>query len=202
MDSEHGKALESHRRANHNQVIASTRRWVENVVIGLNLCPFARREFESERIVFTVSDATSEQDLLMDLAGSLGTLLEDSSVETTLLIHPAILEDFYDYNEFLTRVDQLLVQLDLEGVIQVASFHPQYQFADSAPDAVDNYSNRSPYPMLHLLREDSISRAVDSYPDIDAVPERNIARLQAMGETSVVALFNACRAPIDATSDP
>ena len=180
---------------NPEQVIASTRCWVERIVVGLNLCPFARRELEAERIAYTVSQADTQQALLGDLAGSIEALLKDSSVETTLLIHPGVLSDFFDYNEFLTLADALLVELDLEGINQVASFHPDYQFADSAPGAVDNYSNRSPYPMLHLLREDSISRAVDNYPDIDAVPERNIARLQAMGEASVKALYQACMAP-------
>jgi hypothetical protein len=171
-------------------VIDATRRWVSAVVIGLNLCPFARRVFEGELIRYVVTGATDENSLLEDLTRELKTLAATprSEVETTLLIHPAALADFLDYNDFLGVADDLVRRLGLRGVIQIASFHPKYQFAGTEPEAVENYTNRSPYPMLHLLREESISEVADN-PDVgQTIPQRNIETLRKMGREAILEL--------------
>ncbi len=159
----------------------ATRQWLEEIVIGLNLCPFARKELVSNRIRFVVSEADSEEGLLMDLQTELRFLDEHPDTETTLLVHPGMLADFGDYNDFLSAADGLLELLELEGVYQVASFHPDYRFAGTGPEDAENYTNRSPFPMLHLLRESSVARAVDGHPDPDAIPERNIALMEELG---------------------
>ncbi|MBL8735037.1 MAG: DUF1415 domain-containing protein [Planctomycetes bacterium] len=163
-------------------VVDRTRQWVEDVVLGLDLCPFARPVFERGLIAYVVSDATTRGALLGDLERALQTLVasDPATLETTLLIHPHVLADFLDYNDFLDDADALLEALDLDEHVQVASFHPRYQFADTEPDQIDNYTNRSPFPMLHLLRQASITRARETYPDVEGVPARNIARMQAL----------------------
>ena len=164
-------------------VIAATIDWLEKAVIGLNLCPFAKPAHAGGRIRFAVSSATTEQSLLVDLERELEKLAEANpqGLETTLLIHPGVFANFLDYNDFLDVADATLVALDLDGIIQIASFHPDYQFANSAPGDISNYTNRSPYPMLHLLREDSIERAVKSHPDTDAIYQHNIETLRRIG---------------------
>lgn len=163
--------------------IAQTRRWLERAVIGLNLCPFAKAVYTKQQVRFVLSDASTAEALLAQLGEEL-LLLRDTpaeQVDTTLLIHPQVLADFLDYNDFLEAADALVEALDLDGVIQVASFHPDYQFAGSAPDDVENFTNRSPCPTLHLLREDSVSRAVEAFPDPDAIVERNVETLRNLG---------------------
>ena len=174
----------------HERVIRHTQEWLNKVVIGLNLCPFAHAAHANQRIRFVMSTAQDEDRLIADLMREMLTLVEASpeETETTLLIHPWVLTDFLDYNDFLDSADAALDDLGLSGVLQVASFHPHYQFADSAADAIENYSNRSPYPMLHLLREDSVSRASDTYPDIASIPETNIATLRKLGHKGWKAL--------------
>lgn len=164
-------------------IIATTRRWLERAVIGLNLCPFAKAAYVKQRVRFTVSAATTGEALLDDLIVALQDLhaADAKDCETTLLIHPQALPDFLDYNDFLDAADAALEALGLDGVIQVASFHPQYQFSGTEADDIENYSNRSPYPLLHLLREDSIEQAVESYPDVDDIPARNIETLNQLG---------------------
>ncbi|KYP12698.1 MAG: hypothetical protein A0129_00860 [Limnobacter sp. CACIAM 66H1] len=174
------------------EVIEATRRWVEQVVVAFNLCPFAKRELVKDRVRFVVSKARDEATLLDELAHELALLNVDGSIETTLLIHPQVLQDFYQYNDFLTAADELLVDMNLEGVYQVASFHPDYQFGGTDPGDVENYTNRSPYPMLHLLREDSLSEAIDNYPDVDLIPERNIDCMNEQGLEKMQALLTAC----------
>ncbi|MGH1470266.1 MAG: DUF1415 domain-containing protein [Cellvibrionaceae bacterium] len=164
-----------------SDVINETKQWVENVVIGLNLCPFAKKEFIKERILFSVTDAKNEEELLMDLKAELEAIQSNYNIETTLLVHPYVLGDFYDYNDFLSLADSLLNEMELEGVYQIASFHPNYQFADTLPDDIINYSNKSPYPMLHILAEESVEKAVETYPDIDSIPENNIKKLESIG---------------------
>src|SRR5258708_27475816 len=134
-------------------VIDATRRWISSIVIGLNLCPFAQRVFDADRIRYVVSDAADESRLLADLTRELAGLVAApiSAVETTLLIHPHALGDFLDYNDFLGAADELLANLGMQGTIQIASFHPEYRFAGTEADAVENYTNRSPYPIVHLL---------------------------------------------------
>ena len=174
----------------HKQVVEKTRHWVETIVVGLALCPFARSELASKRVQFTVSDALSEEQLLMDLQQSLSELADNSAIETTLLIHPDVLQDFYDYNQFLDLADALLLDLGLEGVYQVASFHPDYQFADTEPDAARNYSNKSPFPMLHLIAEETLEKAIDNTPDVHLIPERNAALLEKLGIVKLKEMLN------------
>ncbi len=173
---------------NHSEIIETTRRWISSIVIGLNLCPFAQRVFDAERIRYVVSDATDEAGLAASLTSELTLLAETplETTETTLLIHPHVFGDFLDYNDFLEVADDLIARLDLDGVIQVASFHPAYQFSETEPDAVENYTNRSPYPMLHLLREESISAIAEDEARLLAIPERNIAMLRALGLSAML----------------
>lgn len=171
--------------------IAATRRWLERAVIGLNLCPFAKAVYVKQQVRFVLSDATTPEALLEELAEEL-VLLRDADpdlVDTTLLVHPDVLTDFLDYNDFLDNADAAIEALDLQGVLQVASFHPDYRFAGTAPDDIGNYSNRSPYPTLHLLREASIDRAVEAYPDPDAIIERNLQTLDKLGHGGWRELF-------------
>lgn len=164
-------------------VVAATRDWLVKAVIGLNLCPFAREVHLHDRIRYCVSDAQSEKQLLADLMRELESLhaADPAQCETTLLIHPFVLKEFLEYNAFLERADDAVAELGLEGVMQIASFHPEYQFQDSASDAIENYTNRSPYPMLHLLRESSVEKAVTTHPDTTAIYRRNIAIMRKLG---------------------
>jgi hypothetical protein len=166
-----------------DEVIAATREWLEKAVIGLNLCPFAKPVHAGNQIRYAVSDAQTPEALRADLGRELQALAaaNRANVETTLLIHPRVLVDFPDYNDFLDIADAAVEELGLTGTIQVASFHPQYRFADTEPDAIENFSNRSPYPMLHLLREESVERAVAAFPDVARIPERNIETLRSIG---------------------
>ena len=163
--------------------VAITRRWLERAVIGLNLCPFAKAVVAKKQVRFVLSDATTPEALLAELGEELLRLRDTPAeqIDTTLLIHSQVLGDFLDYNDFLDDADALVEALALDGVLQVASFHPDYQFAGSAPDDVENFTNRAPYPILHLLREDSVARAVAAFPDPDAIVERNIETLRGIG---------------------
>jgi len=165
------------------RVIAATRNWLAKAVIGLRLCPFAAVPFAREQIRYRVSEQRSVDGLAQDLAQELLALhaADPEICETSLLIHPYVLNDFGDYNQFLDQADAALVALDLRGELQIASFHPDYQFSGSAPDDVQNYSNRSPYPMLHLLREASVTRATATYPGVREIGERNMATLRDLG---------------------
>ncbi|HEV7817208.1 MAG TPA: DUF1415 domain-containing protein [Janthinobacterium sp.] len=167
----------------HAAIIALTEAWLEKAVIGLNLCPFAKAVHVKKQIRYVVCGAATPEALLGVLMDELQTLsdLPPEEVDTTLLIHPYVLNDFLDYNEFLDVADTALEDMDLVGELQVASFHPQYQFADSGPDDIDNYTNRSPYPTLHLLREDSITRAVEAFPDAAEIFEKNIDTVRKLG---------------------
>jgi len=182
------------------QILAATRRWVERAVIGLNLCPFARAPFIRGRLHFRISHARDTDDLLADLREDIEALqAADPNVrETTLLIHPHVLTDFYEYNDFLYAADAEVLALGLEGDLQIASFHPEYRFADTVADAVENFTNRSPYPMLHLLRESSIDIAVEALTDTDEIYRRNIETLRRLGADGWRALL---RNDGDATRD-
>jgi hypothetical protein len=173
----------------HDAVATVVRQWLESLVIKLNLCPFAGRELLNDRIRFAVTSATTEDELLNALQTEFELLGTDTSIETTLLIHPEVLCDFADYNQFLDAVDGLLRYLELEGIYQVASFHPDYQFGGTAPDDVENFSNRSPYPLLHILREESLERAITEFPDVEQIPERNITLMKSMGEEQLRRLW-------------
>ncbi len=165
------------------QVEADVRRWLERAVIGLNLCPFAKAVYAKDQVRIVVSDASTDRALLEQLGEEMALLRDTPSdeVDTTLLVHPLILQDFLDYNDFLDDSDALLEALELGGVLQVASFHPQYQFAGTEPEDAENLTNRSPHPILHLLREESVARAVAAYPEPDGIIERNIATMQELG---------------------
>ncbi len=172
-----------------NDVVEAVRHWLEAFVIELKLCPFAKRELVKERVRFAVSSTESTEQLLATMLEELQLLEGDPGIETTLLIHPQVLQDFDDYNQFLDVVDALIEQEGYAGVFQVASFHPGYQFADTAVDDAENYSNRSPYPLLHILREASVEREVASYPDINEVPGRNIRLLRELGASKLQAIL-------------
>lgn len=173
------------------QVLAATRRWLERAVIGLNLCPFAKAVYVKEQVRFVVSDASTPEALLEQLAEEL-LLLRDTpreQTDTTLLIHPQVLTDFLDFNDFLDNADAAVEALDLAGVLQVASFHPDYRFAGTADDDIGNYTNRSPWPTLHLIREASIDRAVEAFPDADVIVQRNLSTLEKLGHDGWDRLF-------------
>ena len=163
--------------------IAETRAWMRRAVIGLNLCPFARAVDVKEQIRYVFSDATDPEALLATLIVELQRLADTDPavVDTTMLIHPRVLTDFEDFNDFLELADAAVEDLDLDGVLQVASFHPRFQFADTEPDDITNATNRSPYPTLHLLREDSVDRAVAAFPEAEAIFERNMETLDKLG---------------------
>ena len=167
-----------------------TRNWVERVVLGLKLCPFAPAPALKGLIRYATSEAETQGALLEDLATELQRLVASppEEIETTLLIHPRVLQDFHDFNDFLGLADELLRVLELEGVVQIASFHPHYQFADTDSDDIGNVTNRSPYPTLHLLREESISRAVDSFGDTRRISATNLATLAKLGPEGLQAL--------------
>ena len=175
-------------------VTGRTRRWIASFVIGLDLCPFARRVFEGERIRYAISAATDPRALLDDLRRELQVLVASpiETIETTLLIHPHVLGDFPDYNDFLADGDRLLGERGLHGVIQIASFHPDYRFAGTQPDAVENYTNRSPYPMLHLLREASVTAVAGDVEALREIPRRNIATMRRLGTDMILKRLRAC----------
>ena len=177
----------------HDTVIAATRLWLEKAVIGLNLCPFAKAVYLKDQVRFVVSAAPHLDGLLEDLDRELDFLAAASpvEVETTLLIHPTLLPDFSDFNDFMQLAEAAVDEHELTGVIQIASFHPQFQFADTEPDDIGNYTNRAPYPIFHLLREASISKAVETFGDTEIIYQRNIVTLQGLGIAGWAALWRA-----------
>ena len=178
-------------------MIDATRRWVEGVVIGLNLCPFARRVHDAGRVRYVVTAAADDNALLAALEEELRALVaaDRATVETTVLIHPHALAAFAEYNDFLPEADRLVRRLGLRGVIQVASFHPEYRFAGTPADAVENYTNRSPHPMLHLLREESVTEVAGDPDALAAIPQRNIDVLRRLGRAEMVARLRAATDP-------
>ena len=171
-------------------VVADTQRWLERAVIGLNLCPFAKAPHAKGQIHYTVCTKDDPQALLLHLQDELSTLadLPPEERETTLLMVPRQMADFLAFNDFLDAADAMLEDLGLEGVLQVAPFHPQFQFDGTEADDIGNATNRSPYPTLHLLREESIDRAVEAFPEAEDIFEGNIARLEALGAAGWAAL--------------
>ena len=162
-------------------VIQHTENWIEQVVIGLNLCPFAAPVFEANRIAYQVMEGSDTAAHLQQLADCLADLDNTAAIETSLLIYPQAYRQFDDYLDFLEISNGLLEELNYTGRYQLASFHPDYLFQGSSEDDASNYSNRSPYPMLHLLRERSIEAAISSYPDVERVPDNNIKKLRQIG---------------------
>jgi hypothetical protein len=174
------------------RVIAATERWLERAVIGLGLCPFAERVHRRKLIRYRVSAQVSTAGLLDELGEELLHLraTDPQLCETTLLIHPWVLGDFAEYNQFLDEADATLLALGLSDELQIASFHPHYRFAGTGPDDVDNYTNRSPHPMLHLLRQASVTRAVTAFPAATEIGARNAATLRALGLAGWRALWS------------
>lgn len=172
--------------------IEHTRNWLEQIVIGLNFCPFAAKPFKLGQIRIEVSHAKIPDALSASLIAEGKYLLaqDHRAVETTLLIHPFTLTNFFDFSDYLWTLERLIEQQGWTGELQVASFHPEYQFAGAAPDAVSNYTNRSPYPMLHLIREERLEQALEHYEHPEDIPNENIARLEAMGCSGILNLLN------------
>jgi uncharacterized protein len=174
-------------------VIAATTTWLERAVIGLNLCPFAKAVHAKRQIRYVVSDATTPEALADDLVRELEFLAETSAevTDTTLLIHPNVLQDFLDFNDFLEVADGIVEELELDGTLQVASFHPRFQFENTEAEDITNYTNLSPYPTLHLLREDSVERAVAAFPGELEIASANIETLEKLGHDG----WNALKIP-------
>ena len=164
-----------------------TRRWIKEFVIERNLCPFARREWERDTIRYRLYLGCSSDDLLAVIDEECSLLDVNAYTETTMIIVPNMLQDFLDFNDFLGLCEELINSTSREGVYQVANFHPRYQFAGTEPDDAENYTNRSPYPILHLLREASVEIAIANHPDIGAIPDNNVARLNALGAPQLAA---------------
>ncbi|MBS7807111.1 DUF1415 domain-containing protein [Variovorax sp. PCZ-1] len=165
------------------RVLEQTRHWLEKAVIGLNLCPFAKAVYVKNQVRLVVSKARHADDLLEELDRELDLLVATpaSEIDTTLLIHPTLFEDFLDFNDFLEVAEDVIDEHELEGVIQLASFHPRFQFDGTEPDDISNYTNRAPFAILHLLRENSVERAVEAFPEAEAIFEANIATLEKLG---------------------
>jgi len=181
-------------QASNETIIARTRCWIERVVVELNVCPFARKPYEGGQVRYVVSAANQPEDLLAEVQRELELLraTDAGKIETTVLIHPAVLNDFLDYNDFLGVVDGLIEEAGYQGEFQVASLHPHYQFAGTEPDAAENYTNRSPYPILHLLREAELARAIAGYVRPDKIPERNIRTLEKLGAARMREILDEC----------
>ena len=172
------------------EVLAQTRRWLEKAVIGLNLCPFAKAVYVKNQVRLVISQARHADDLLEELDRELDLLVETPAedIDTTLLIHPTLFEDFLDFNDFLEVAEGVVDEHGLEGVVQLASFHPKFQFDGTEADDIGNYTNRAPFAILHLLREDSVERAVAAFPEADAIFDKNIDTLQKLGHAGWAAL--------------
>lgn len=179
------------RKMDDEAVVAAMRQWVEKAVIGLNLCPFAKAVYVKNQVRFVVSRAAHLDGLLEDLDRELDFLAaaDPDDVDTTLLIHPALLADFLDFNDFLQLAEAAVGEHGLDGVIQIASFHPRFQFEGTAPDDIGNFSNRAPFPTLHLLREASIEKAVAAFPEAETIYQRNIETLEKLGHEGWDALW-------------
>ncbi|NIE87418.1 MULTISPECIES: DUF1415 domain-containing protein [Burkholderia] len=165
------------------EILAATRHWLTRAVIGLNLCPFAKSVHVKGQVRYALSRASRFEDAFADLETELRALAEadPEAIDTTLVIFPFAFAEFADFSDAIHFADQLLQQLRLDGMLQVASFHPRYQFDGSEPEDIENYTNRAPYPILHLLREASIDRAVEAFPDAAEIYERNQATLRRLG---------------------
>jgi hypothetical protein len=184
--------------------IAETQEWVKRAVVGLNLCPFAAAVVVKNQIRYTVSLATDPVELLEVLRQELHLLAKvpPEEIETSLLIHPRVLQEFADYNQFLADAEDAVEALGYSGTLQVASFHPEYQFADTEPDDITNATNRSPYPTLHILREESIERGLESFPNPDSIYETNKATLRKLGSEGWAQMRNLCRKSATNPGDP
>lgn len=179
-------------KKSQNHLIETTQQWVEQFVIGLNLCPFARHPYRTNKVRYVVFEGNNTEKLTEKLVMEINYLLETSPsvLETTLIILPEMLADFDEYLDYLEISEFVLAELDLDEAVQVASFHPDYQFDGTQPTDVENFTNRSPFPMLHLLREDSIDRAVEAFPEVGDIPARNIETMNNLGYIHVNKMLN------------
>ncbi|MFT5505642.1 MAG: hypothetical protein ACI8XC_003364 [Gammaproteobacteria bacterium] len=175
-----------------NAITRSIENWVNKMVIGYQLCPFAANEWRNGRVRISVSQAETSNELLQHLRDEIERIIKNENIETTLVVHPYVLTEFDDFNDFLDLTDQLVETLHLNGVLQWASFHPDYQFANSEPTDPENYTNRSPYPVLQILREESLSRAIDRHPDIDQVPIDNMELMREIGCEKLEIILKEC----------
>ena len=178
--------------AEQQVILQATQKWLQTIVIGLNFCPFAQREFDANRIHYAITDHRKTEDVLADLQAEWHRLDQQPEMATTLLVLPYGFEGFWDYLDLVDLAEQLLVMEGYEGIYQVASFHPDYCFADADEQDPANFTNRSPYPMLHILREDQLSQALDHHPDPEAIPVTNMQKARAMGYHQLEALRTAC----------
>lgn len=171
--------------------IEQTKAWIEKIVIGLNLCPFAGNPFYNQQIRYVLSEAKTTEQLVKDLIEELLHLTETppDQLETTLIIHPHVLQSFHDYYHFGATTQLILEELNFAGIYQIAEFHPEFRFSGTQPDDAQNYTNRSPYPMLHILREDSVEMAIRSHPDPAAIPKENIKTMEALGRDRILAIL-------------
>ncbi len=176
-----------------NYVESQVENWLTSIVIELNLCPFAQREYRKNSIRIKSSAAAMVQEVVRDLVVELSLLNKHDDIETTLLVLPNSLADFYEFNDFLGFADQLIDEMHFEGVFQIASFHPDYQFSGTEKDAAENFTNRSPYPILHLLRESSLDRAVKQHPDTSQIPLDNIELMNKLGSEHMLNLLQQCQ---------
>ena len=188
------------RKIKSSGIVAEVTSWLDEAVIGLDLCPFAKISRARNEIRFSVSTARSDEVLLTDLADECLYLRCQPSIETTLLIIPGYLQAFDDFNQFLASADGLLEKMHWTGVFQIASFHPDYQFANTEFEDRENWTNRSPYPVLHILREESLTHAIDSYPGVDEIPEKNIARMRQLDERRFESIFSKGKSKLDVSS--
>lgn len=179
----------------NDNVVEETRRWIKTIVIGHNFCPFATKPFSENKIRYYVSPAKDEKALVDDVINELILLrdVDPAEIETSILLVPNCFESFDDYNEFITLTDVILEKLALEGVIQIATFHPDYCFEDLSEDDVRNYTNRSIYPMFHLIREDSVEQARALHPDVDGIPQLNMDKLLSIGLNKIYKQIAACK---------
>jgi len=168
--------------------IKKTKSWIQTFVIGLNVCPFASHPFREDKIRYRVEESESAEKLVETLIEELNFLQKNNSttVETSILIHPNVLTDFLDYNDFLSVAEAVLAEMNLAGEIQIASFHPDYQFAGEGKNVPSNYVTRSPFPMLHLLRESSVAKAIELHPNTEQIPFDNIKKLNELGLEKII----------------
>ena len=169
--------------------ITLTRQWLETIVIGLQLCPFAKKPFKQDGIRYALSSAVSDEERIDELIKECQSLDENKQIETSLIIYPQGLEDFFDYGQFVQWANSTIKNNGWQGVYQIASFHPDYVFANTHANDRENFTNRAPYPIIHLLRESTLAEAIDTFPDTESIPAKNIATMQALSEQEMQALF-------------
>lgn len=184
-----------------NAIEKQVRNWLTSIVIGLNLCPFAQREHKRNKIRLNTSFAENEQEIVTDLVAELSLLSNQQEIETSLFILPTALGEFEYFNDFLDLADRLLEEMNLDGVFQIASFHPDYRFAGTHNNDAENYTNRAPYPILHILRESSLDWAIDEHPDTDQIPLNNIALMNKLGVEHMRKMLADCSSIDGSTGD-